>query len=225
MNTSSVSTLLSYLSQSTHSPITETNSSSYITPETKKEVTTLPSESFFSKSISQATVDDLKTTSAITSNLIAQVSTSVPLISSKLLLSVSSNQLPAGAGRLKKSEAILTISFSILLALTILGFTVYILNKYRKRRNQYAHHPLYDTSSETVDRYTIPDDVLVISGGLYDAPRIYNQNMVYEDDELQNDYLPFSAQPGHLRLESLPEEKEQDFFPTYETFQIPPGDL
>ncbi|KAH0618963.1 hypothetical protein JD844_018540 [Phrynosoma platyrhinos] len=171
VNTTSISTLLSYLSQSTHSPSTETNSSSDIIAETKKEVTTVPAESFFSKSVHQATVNDSKTTtSAITSNLITQVSTSIPLISSKFLLSISSNQLPG-------------------------------------------------------DRYTIPDDVLVISGGLYDAPRIYNQNMVYEDDELQNDHLPFNAQPGHLRLKFLPGEKEQDLFSTYETFQIPPGDL
>uniref|UniRef100_A0A803TEM2 Uncharacterized protein n=1 Tax=Anolis carolinensis TaxID=28377 RepID=A0A803TEM2_ANOCA len=223
-NTTNVSSMLSYLSQSTRSPSTESNSSSDIIAETKK-VTTFPAESFFSNSVYQSTVEDPKTTtSAITSNLIVQVSTSMPLISSKFLASVSSNQFQAGGGRLKNSEAILTISFAILLALTILGSTVYIFNKFRKRRDQYSHHPLYDTSSET-ERYTTQEDVLVISGGLYDAPRIYNPNMMYEDDELSNDHLPFSAQPGQLKLEFLSGEKEQNIFPAYETFQKTPGDL
>lgn len=78
----------------------------------------------------------------------------------------------------------------------------------------------------TVDRYTAPDDTLVISGGLYDAPRICNSNMmVYEDDEFQNDNFLFNTQPQQLRLEFLPGEKENDFSSMYETFQIPPGSL
>ncbi|XP_062999851.1 uncharacterized protein LOC134410479 isoform X2 [Elgaria multicarinata webbii] len=226
VNTTSFSPLLSDFAQSTHSRHTKAKSSSDITAETKTEVATFPTESFLGNSTHQATVKDSKvTTSAITLKLTSQPSRSIPLISSKGLVSVSAIPFPEEAD-LKKSEVILTIGFAIVLALTILGFTVYILNKYKKLRNQYSHRPLYDASSEIVDRYATPDDTLVISGGLYDAPRLYNPNMtVYEDDELQNENLPFSTQRGQFRLEFLPGEQENDLSPTYETFQMPPGGL
>lgn len=69
-----------------------------------------------------------------------------------------------------------------------------------------------------MDRYATPDDTLVISGGLYDAPRIYN------DEELQTDHLPFSAPPGQFRLEFFG-EKEKGITLTSETPQVPPGSL
>ncbi|XP_061487891.1 uncharacterized protein LOC133387338 [Rhineura floridana] len=211
--------------QSTHSPHTEGSSPSDITAETQTEMT-ITTESFFSNSTYQATVKDFKvTTPAIILKPTMQPSRTAPLIS-KVLLSVSAVQFPVEGARLNNSEAILTIGFSIVLALTILGFIVYIFTKYRKRRDQFSHHPLYDASSETVDRYATPDDTLVISGGLYDAPRIYNSSMtVYEDDELQTDQLPFSAQPGQFRLKFLPGEKEMDLSSSYETFQLPLGSL
>uniref|UniRef100_A0A6J0SMH1 Uncharacterized protein n=1 Tax=Pogona vitticeps TaxID=103695 RepID=A0A6J0SMH1_9SAUR len=223
VNTTAFSTLLIYFAQSSHSSHVETNTSSSTIADTKNEVTTLPTES----ATFQATVKDVKvTTSFTTSNMTVQPSRSVPLISSKVLFSVSANQFPAEPAHLKNSEVILTILFAIVLVLTILGFTLYILKTYRKWKEQYVHHPLCDTSSETVDRYTAPDDTLVISGGLYDAPRICNSNMmVYKDDELQNDSFLFNIQPQQLRLEFLPGEKENDFSSMYETFQIPPGGL
>uniref|UniRef100_A0A8D0GU92 Uncharacterized protein n=1 Tax=Sphenodon punctatus TaxID=8508 RepID=A0A8D0GU92_SPHPU len=120
-------------------------------------------------------------------------------------------------------ETTLTIAFSSILAFTILVLIIYSLNKYRKRRAQYSHRLLHDASSEEGDRYTPPDDTLVISGGLYDAPRIYNPNMtVLEDDEFQTDYLPFGTRPGQFRLEFLPGEKERGFSSNSETFQPPP---
>ncbi|XP_034979930.1 uncharacterized protein LOC118089406 isoform X2 [Zootoca vivipara] len=209
------------LLQSTHSPHTETSA---ITAEAKTEMT-FPTESFSTNSTHQATVVDFNvTTSATTLKPTVQPSKTAPLISSN---SVSAIQFPAEGSGLSNSDTILTIFFAIVLALTILGFIIYIFNKYRKRRDQFSHHPLYDASFETVDRYATPDDTLVISGGLYDAPRISNSNMtVYDDDELQIDQLPFSAQPGQYRLEFLPGEKEVDFSSTYEgTFQIPPGGI
>lgn len=77
-----------------------------------------------------------------------------------------------------------------------------------------------------MDRYATPEDTLVISGGLYDAPRMYNPSLLmYEDDDLHIDHLPFSAQPGQYRLAFLSGERENNLSSTYETFQIPPGDL
>ncbi|XP_066479403.1 uncharacterized protein [Tiliqua scincoides] len=209
------------------STYTESNSPSDTAAETKTEVTTpLATKSFFNTSAHQAsTEDDSKvTTSAIAWKLMTQPSQTPLLFSSKVLFSSSASQFPGA--RLKDSETILTIGFAIILALTILGFIVYLLNRYRKRRDQYSHHPLYNASSEIVDRYATPDDTLIISGGLYDAPRTYNPSlMVYEDEDLQIDHLPFSAQHGQYRLEFLPGEKEKSPSSTYETFQIPPGEL
>ncbi|KAJ6661059.1 hypothetical protein lerEdw1_016860 [Lerista edwardsae] len=203
------------------STFTESNSLSDIAAETKTEVTTpLTTKSVFHHSAYLATTEDASkvTTSAITWKLITQPSQTPLLFSSKVLFSTAS-QFSAGA-RLKDSEIILTIGFAIILALTILGFIAYILNRYRKRRDQYSHHPLYDASSEIVDRYATPEDTLVISGGLYDAPRMYNPSlMIYEDDDLQNDHL------GQYRLAFLPGEEENNPSSTYETFQIRPGDL
>nr|XP_033773894.1 uncharacterized protein LOC117347285 [Geotrypetes seraphini]XP_033773895.1 uncharacterized protein LOC117347285 [Geotrypetes seraphini] len=118
--------------------------------------------------------------------------------------------------RLKNSEAILTIAFSIILGIVVVVLLIYSLNKYKKRRLQYSHHPLHDTSYESADRYSVPDDTLVISGGLYDAPRVYNPNMtVLEDEDSQYDYVSFGSRPGQFRLEFLPGEKERE--PTYES--------
>ncbi|XP_053104240.1 uncharacterized protein LOC128324107 [Hemicordylus capensis] len=226
VNVTSFSTLSPHFAQSTHSPHAKPNSPSAATAETKTGVTTLPTESSIRNSTYQATTEESKvTTSAVTWNLTVPPFRTAPLLSSKALLAISASPFPGGV-RLNNSETILTAGFAIILALTILGFLVYILDKHRKQRNQYSHYPLYDGSSEIVDRYATPDDTLVISGGLYDAPRIYNPDMmVYEDDELQTDHLPFSAQLGQFRLEFLPDEKEKDTSSTYETFQIPPGDL
>lgn len=76
-----------------------------------------------------------------------------------------------------------------------------------------------------MDRYATPDDTLVISGGLYDAPRLYNSSMTaYDDEELQTDHLPISAHPGQYRLEFFG-EKENGISLTSETLQVPPGSL
>ncbi|XP_044280974.1 uncharacterized protein LOC123020288 isoform X2 [Varanus komodoensis] len=216
VNTTNFSPLSSNTIQTTYSLHKEANSSSAMTAETKTVVTRVPTVSFFGNSTYQATAEESNGTPGITLKLTSQPFRSTPVMSSKVLLSDSAKQFPEGA-HLKKSEVILTIGFAIVLTLTILGFTVYILNKHRKRRDQYSHCPLHDASSETVDRYATPDDTLVISGGLYDAPRFYNPNMmVYEDDELQNDNLSFTAQHGQL---------EMDLSPIHEAFQIPAGAL
>ncbi|XP_069489675.1 uncharacterized protein [Ambystoma mexicanum] len=81
------------------------------------------------------------------------------------------------------------------------------------------------TSTISVDRYSAPEDTLVISGGLYDAPRVYNPTMtVLEDEELHHDYVSFGSRPGQFRLEFLPGEKEAEpavTSPAFGTFHSP----
>ncbi|KAM3935416.1 uncharacterized protein RB166_002666 isoform 1-T3 [Leptodactylus fuscus] len=114
-----------------------------------------------------------------------------------------------GSG-MKFSETVLTSIFSTILVVVMLTTVAFCFNKYRKRRSQYSHHPLHETVYES-EGYSPPDDTLVISGGLYDAPRIYNPNMtVLEEDESQPDYVSFSNRPGQFRLEFLPGDKDTD---------------
>ncbi|XP_040279878.1 uncharacterized protein LOC120995001 [Bufo bufo] len=111
---------------------------------------------------------------------------------------------------MKYSETVLTSIFSTILVVVLLTILAFCFNKYRKGRSQYSHHPLRENVYES-EGYSPPDDTLVISGGLYDAPRIYNPNMtVLEEDESQHDYVSFSGRPGQFRLEFLPGDKDMD---------------
>ncbi|XP_056414369.1 mucin-4-like [Hyla sarda] len=108
------------------------------------------------------------------------------------------------------SETILTSIFSTILVVVLLTILAFCFNKYRKRRSQYSHHPLHENVYES-EGYSPPDDTLVISGGLYDAPRIYNPNMtVLEEEDSQHDFVSFSSRPGQFRLEFLPGDKDTD---------------
>ncbi|XP_043932381.1 uncharacterized protein LOC122806215 isoform X2 [Protopterus annectens] len=115
---------------------------------------------------------------------------------------------------LNNSEIILTIVFSIVLGVAVLVLIMYSVNKCKKRREQYSHHRLetipYD---DTADTYSVPDDTLVISGGLYDVPRVYNPTVSTLEDDNVLDYLHFTSRPGNFRLEFLPEETEKE--PSY----------
>ncbi|KAE8622816.1 hypothetical protein XENTR_v10005403 [Xenopus tropicalis] len=112
---------------------------------------------------------------------------------------------------LNDSETILTSIFSTILGIVVLAIFAFILRKYRKRRSQYSHQPLNEYPYDSADRYSAPDDTLVISGGLYDGPRIYNPNMTaLEEEDSQPDYVPFNSRPGQFRLEFLPGEKEMN---------------
>ncbi|XP_075706829.1 uncharacterized protein LOC142741342 [Rhinoderma darwinii] len=111
---------------------------------------------------------------------------------------------------LKYSETVLTSIFSTILVVVLLTILAFCFNKYRKRRSQYSHHPLHENVFES-EGYSPPDDTLVISGGLYDSPRIYNPNMtVLEEDDTQHEYVSFSGRPGQFRLEFLPGDKDMD---------------
>ncbi|XP_058861011.1 uncharacterized protein LOC117962410 [Acipenser ruthenus] len=132
---------------------------------------------------------------------------------------------------LNSSEMAITIFFSTILGVAVLVFIMYSLNKCKRKSAQYSHRPLYNTADETVDRYSAPDDTLVISGGLYDGIRIYNPNMtVLEEDEeeLHPEHRPFGSRAPQFRLEFLPEEQGRPPSTggsTFETFQAPPEEL
>ncbi|XP_018580810.1 uncharacterized protein LOC108918206 isoform X2 [Scleropages formosus] len=107
------------------------------------------------------------------------------------------------------SEKSMTIFFSVLLGIVVLVILMYIIKRC-KRKTQYSHRPLCNSSEETVDRFVAADDTLVISGGLYDGPCIYNPtiNTLNEEEEFHNDQPPFAPRPTHFRLEFLNEDQE-----------------
>ncbi|XP_006118873.1 uncharacterized protein LOC102450147 isoform X2 [Pelodiscus sinensis] len=207
-------TTLSHLAQSMlHPTNTDTNSPSDISIRFNTVVTSTPTVSTFNQATDK---DSNPRMSSITLKPTAQSSTATQVNTSKALDSVPISQVSGGT-HLRNSETILTISFSSTLTFVVLAIVICSLDTYRKRRAQYSHHRLHDTSSETADIYTSPDDTLVISGGLYDAAKVYNANMtVLENDELQAEYLPFDSRPGKFRLEILSGENE-GLSPTFDT--------
>ncbi|XP_073471791.1 uncharacterized protein [Aquarana catesbeiana] len=108
------------------------------------------------------------------------------------------------------AEIILTSIFSVILVVVVLVILSFGFKRCLRGTSQYSHHPLRETSYEP-DGYSPPDDTLVISGGLYDAPRIYNPNMtVLDEEESQNDFASINSRPGQFRLEFLPGDKDID---------------
>ncbi|XP_053313545.1 uncharacterized protein LOC128475093 [Spea bombifrons] len=176
-----------------------TGSPTTISTESETTTLTTPSEEYSS-------TESKYTTSNLTEeNSTSQNNTAVTSFNGTLASNTSGARLT-----LTHSEAILTSVFSIILAFVALAVLIYIVRKHSRRISQYSHHPLHETSNEPEERYLPPEDTLVISGGLYDAPRIYNPNMsVLEEEEVQHDYVSF-GRPGQFRLEFLPGDKEID---------------
>ncbi|XP_060701179.1 sialomucin core protein 24-like [Hemiscyllium ocellatum] len=139
------------------------------------------------------------------------------------LYSIITTRTSGTVMHLRKQEIILTICLSTILGVVILTIIMYNVIKCKQRRAQYTHRPLYATSNEEPGRrYNIPDDTLVISGGLYDESRVYNPNMsvLGEDDEFHGDYPAFASKYSQFRLEFLPEEREiTDQGSSFNTFQ------
>ncbi|XP_074833924.1 uncharacterized protein LOC142002033 isoform X2 [Carettochelys insculpta] len=205
-------TTLSHFARSTlHPPNTDTNSPSDSSIRSHTVVTS-PTFSTFK--------DFNPKMSSITLKPTVQSPTAAEVNTSKALDSIAETEASGGT-HLRNSEAILTIVFSSILTFAVLATIICSLDTYRKRRAQYSHHPLYDTSCETADIYTTPDDTLVISGGLYDAPRVYNTSMTVPDDEPQAEYSPFGSTTGKFRLEILSGGNEKGFSPPFDTFQLP----
>ncbi|MCI4375342.1 hypothetical protein PGIGA_G00108270 [Pangasianodon gigas] len=122
------------------------------------------------------------------------------------------NNETAGAG-LNHSEASLTILFSVVLGvivLIILGLSVYKMTK--SKCAQYSHHPLHN--EDTGGQFTVTDDTLVISGGLYDRPQIYNSTIT-----ALNEDQTFTYTPTQFRLEFLHEDPATDHIHEATTFK------
>lgn len=64
---------------------------------------------------------------------------------------------------------------------------------------------------------------MVISGGLYDGPQIYNPTMtVQNEEEFQTDTYGFASRPTQFRLEFLREDQDRGLdheTSTFQTFQ------
>ncbi|XP_073707908.1 uncharacterized protein [Garra rufa] len=125
-------------------------------------------------------------------------------------------------GGMNHSEKSLTILFSILLGvivLVILGHFMYKFGRTKERSIQYTHRRLHN--EDTGEPFAVPDDTLVISGGLYDGPQIYNPTMTVQNEEFQTDTSGFDSRPTQFRLEFLREDQDRAFdheTSTFETF-------
>ncbi|KAI1893085.1 hypothetical protein AGOR_G00140240 [Albula goreensis] len=130
---------------------------------------------------------------------------------------------------LSHSEKVLTAFFSVLLVLPVLSVAAYSFLKCRQKNLQFSHRPLYNSSEETVDNFAPPDDTLVISGGLYDGPQLFNPAMTADEDAgFQAARIAFGTGLTQFRLEFLPEEQGRfdGRGPTgFETFHPPEGDV
>ncbi|XP_036839146.1 sialomucin core protein 24-like isoform X3 [Oncorhynchus mykiss] len=117
---------------------------------------------------------------------------------------------------LDNSEKGMTVFFSVVLGVFVLGIFMYMLNRWNQMR-QYSHRPLYNNSEAEVGGSLAADDTLVISGGLYDGSQIYNPTMTTTDmteDEFNFDNRLHVSQRSQFRLEFLTEERENS--PGYE---------
>ncbi|XP_036390077.1 sialomucin core protein 24-like [Megalops cyprinoides] len=144
----------------------------------------------------------------------------------------STTQVEGKPHELSYSEKAMTIFFSVLLGVAILAVVVYSLTRCRREGTQFMHRPLYNNSEEPgeqlsgfsgADRYVARDDTLVISGGLYDGPEVFNPAMTTEEDVgFHSDQLPYAPGPAQFRLEFLPDDRERSpnhMASTFETFQ------
>ncbi|XP_071993782.1 uncharacterized protein [Engystomops pustulosus] len=177
--------------------------------------TTIASTTFLPSVASSKTENLISTVtkSNITTTVLPTNETSTRESNTSSTLPVESNTTlvsdETGTG-MQYSETVLTSIFGTMLVVVLLTIIAFCFTKYRKRQSQYSHHPLHENVYES-EGYTPPDDTLVISGGLYDAPRIYNPNMtVLEEEDTQPEYVSFSNRPGQFRLEFLPGDKDMD---------------
>ncbi|KAM9524480.1 uncharacterized protein ACWYII_043578 isoform 1-T1 [Salvelinus alpinus] len=130
-------------------------------------------------------------------------------------MTTATHNVTQGFG-LDNSEKGMTVFFSVVLGVFVLGIFMYTLNRWNQMR-QYSHRPLYNNSEGEVGGSLAADDTLVISGGLYDGSQIYNPTMTTTDmteDEFNLDNRLHVSQPSQFRLEFLTEERESS--PGYE---------
>ncbi|XP_066559790.1 uncharacterized protein LOC136749405 [Amia ocellicauda] len=201
------------------------NSSS--TPNGTVSATSSPAISTVPTQDTHATTSANNTANSTHSEAAATVTPSITTSSSLNNTSLNTTTIDERL-RFTYSEKALTIFFSVILGVAVLVLFMLSVHKCKRKKTQYSHRPLYNNSDDTVDRYMASEDTLVISGGLYDGPRIYNPNMTVldEDDEFPVP-PPFHSQATEFRLEFLPEERErppESGVTTFETFQAPSGE-
>ncbi|XP_066522495.1 sialomucin core protein 24-like isoform X2 [Hoplias malabaricus] len=199
--------------------ITKVQTTQSATDTTATHLTTQP--------VSESTITSVSTTSATLSsptftghgnNESTSDSTTAYLTTEMAPGNKTSNET-AGTG-LNFSETSMTILFSVVLGvivLIVLGQIVYKVSRSKHRMVQYSHRPLYN--EDAGEPFAVPDDTLVISGGLYDGPQIYNPTVTTLNDEDQH---TFAYAPTQLRLEFLHEEHgtdREDEVITFETFR------
>nr|XP_029527025.1 uncharacterized protein YBL113C-like isoform X1 [Oncorhynchus nerka] len=152
-----------------------------------------------------------------TSNIPPQQSTkNLPQTTNAAMsMTTATHNVTQGFG-LDNSEKGMTVFFSVVLGVFVLGIFMYTLNRWNQMR-QYSHRPLYNNSEAEVGGSLAADDTLVISGGLYDGSQIYNPTMTTTDmteDEFNFDNRLHVSQRSQFRLEFLTEERESS--PGYE---------
>ncbi|CDQ59558.1 unnamed protein product [Oncorhynchus mykiss] len=152
-----------------------------------------------------------------TSNIPPQQSTkNLPQTTNAAMsMTTATHNVTQGFG-LDNSEKGMTVFFSVVLGVFVLGIFMYTLNRWNQMR-QYSHRPLYNNSEAEVGGSLAADDTLVISGGLYDGSQIYNPTMTTTDmteDEFNFDNRLHVSQRSQFRLEFLTEERENS--PGYE---------
>ncbi|KTG39050.1 hypothetical protein cypCar_00006233 [Cyprinus carpio] len=108
-------------------------------------------------------------------------------------------------------------SFNGSQVLVILGHFVYKFGRSKERSVQYTHRRLQN--EDTGEPFALPDDTLVISGGLYDGPQIYNPTMTVQNEEFQTDASGFASRPTQFCLEFLREDQDRAFDHETSTFQ------
>ncbi|XP_076870314.1 uncharacterized protein LOC143521393 isoform X2 [Brachyhypopomus gauderio] len=146
------------------------------------------------------------TTTAIVSSL-STTNTTPAYLTTKMTLDNHTNNETTGPG-LNHSEKSMTILFSMVLGvivLIVLAQFVYKVIRSKQRSVQYSHRPLYN--DDAGDQSGVPDDTLVISGGLYDGPQIYNPTVTTLNDE---DQPTFSYTPTQFCLELLHDDQQAD---------------
>ncbi|KAF7711564.1 sialomucin core protein 24-like [Silurus meridionalis] len=225
INSSSTSSTIPNQHNSTNSTVYNSTQHNSPMPSPTAEITTHQINASATKAnfATQSASDPTRTT--ISTTLILPVSTvhgsnestsksTSTFFTTEMAIGNKTNNETAGAG-LNHSEISLTILFSVVLGvivLIILGLSVYKMT--RSKGAQYSHRPLHN--EETGGQFTITDDTLVISGGLYDGPRIYNSTVT-----ALNEDPPFTYTPTQFRLEFLHEDHIPEASPFKTTDQEP----
>ncbi|KAF4079107.1 hypothetical protein AMELA_G00189140 [Ameiurus melas] len=218
-NTSKTSSTISNRHNSRNSTVSDSTQHNSAVPSPRAEITThqinvsATEANFATQSASALTRAVVSTTLRPPVSTVHGASMSTPAyFTTGTTIGNKTSNGTAGAG-LNNSETSLTILFSVVLGvifLIILGLSVYKMT--RSRWAMYSHHPLHN--EDTGGQFVVTDDTLVISGGLYDGPQIYNSTVT----ALNEDHM-FTYTPTQFRLEFLHEDPATDHIHEATTFK------